>query len=439
MATKPRPTLASAQGEDGLEKCKQWISIPTINPYTGKNISIGKNTYSQLQRICGQLGIQLCNNQTTPFMLSEISDMSSDDFIFYNDPNNGFTYCFEPADIDGLLQNPQNPWTRAPLSREFIQRLNLLNQNIQVPEVSPESTVLSINDMRTEIDRVLGLGYDDGSGPDPYVSVGQFLGVLSENIDILFPDTVDRNDPDTVIRFLYNNRFNKVSNKSFIYMIVKYALNKQALTLENIPPDEAQFMRSTSEAILSLIGSYPGIGASREIEEGDLMDGDSDDPCEYVQDYLLHDTVFIESSSVHLETTVTFNTVASRVIFEPKLRITLNNRAKIIELRYIQNIFTYTCDTVFNRYALIGNQYLNQRIYDCSTIVIHIENGNIEYFTHMIGARNYTRGELLHLIKIYMNQNHSILGIEGKKWNFDGLEFDTIDFRSGPYYKILLS
>ena len=263
----------SSKNKDNLEKCRQWISIPTVNPYTGKNITVGENTYNQLQRICAQLGIQLCNNQTTPFMLENIKDIPYDNFIFYNDPNNGLTYCFEPEDIDGLLQNPKNPWTRAPLSEEFIQKLNLLKQNIQVPEIFPDQPmVLSINDMRTEVDRVLNRGYDDGSGPDPYVNVDQFLRILLQNIDILIPDTIDRNDPDAVIRFLYNNRFNKVSNKSFIYMIVKYALNKRSISLENIPPDEAQFMRSTNEAILSLIGSYPGIGASREIEEGDLVD-----------------------------------------------------------------------------------------------------------------------------------------------------------------------
>ena len=478
MATKPRPTLASAQGEDGLEKCKQWISIPTIDPYTGKNITVGENTYDQLQRICAQLGIQLCNNQTTPFMLTDISNMSPDDFIFYNDSNNGFTYCFEPADIDGLLQNPQNPWTRAPLSQEFIQRLNLLKQNIQVPEISLPPTALSINDMRTEVDRVLGLGYNDGSGPDPYVSVGQFLRVLPQNIDILLPNTVDKNDSNAVIRFLYNNRFNKISNKRFIYMIVKYALNKQALTLENIPSDEAESIRSTNESILSLIGSYPGIGvvsysgigvnnidalldllgeeedispdeaqSTRSTNEAilslvgvnnidallDLLEEDSS-LCYDIPDVLLinEGTIRIRSLSIRPRATVTFNS-ETRAIFSPRLEI-VDDEGETQTIELISDGSTYRSNSA------IGNEYLEQIVYDgCPFIFLFIDGGNVKSYSGDIS----TRGQLLSLVKDYIinfdldDSNELSDGI----WNFYGLFIETgiLAYSEPPYYKIYLS
>ncbi len=83
-----------------------------------------------------------CNNPQTVF-LNEMGEVENIIFLDETDYRGVvITYCFEYDEIDGLLTNPRNPYTRRKLRQGFIDRLKRIQQQIpQQIQQPPEETL----------------------------------------------------------------------------------------------------------------------------------------------------------------------------------------------------------------------------------------------------------------------------------------------------------
>ena len=172
-----------------------------------------------------------CINKQTPYLLTDINKDIK--LIFYQ--KDGKTYCFEYADIEGLLQNSKNPYTRKNLPEKFLNELRRLRETEEYKqelEKEDNDENIRINQMKTEINTVL-------NQIDPYISVDQFLTIIKDNPDYsILPATVDINDNDAIVRYLYNNRTFIIRDNNLAYLIVKFAFNEEAIHDERISEND---------------------------------------------------------------------------------------------------------------------------------------------------------------------------------------------------------
>jgi len=82
-----------------------------------------------------------CNNPRTS-LLTEVTDVHG--LIVYIDPDNGIKYCFEPDEIDYLLESHTNPFNRKPFDQSFLDKLMVLKRTIVKVEVPTPSTPFEI-------------------------------------------------------------------------------------------------------------------------------------------------------------------------------------------------------------------------------------------------------------------------------------------------------
>ena len=206
--------------------------------------------------------------------------------IYYNDSK--LTYCFGVGDLYYLSKQGINPYTTLPLTATFLDWLSKFLQTdtyiqwlseLQTEDVKEE---LSFNQKKDIIDEIIkqGLFFSDNSSKgttDPYIDVDSFLKLIKENSDYsLLPDEVNLSSNDSIINYLYNNINTFIplneNRYSVIYMIVKYAYNKELIENEEelIENKEElkknkEFAESWNETFEDLIGNLYSINVTDRI------------------------------------------------------------------------------------------------------------------------------------------------------------------------------
>ena len=168
-----------------------------------------------------------CNNTSTS--LSVIEDIPENvDVLSYVD-NKGITHCFEPGEVDYLLSTKTNHWTRAPLPKEFVDKLRLYRNSDRYKTSMEEGVVQEKDEHRRMIDEIDDLlhtrGLTRNSGGDPYISVHMFLNTNKDFWPVSYRNLTN----EEIVYKLYNIRDTMVDDWYIIYIIVKYATDQAKL------------------------------------------------------------------------------------------------------------------------------------------------------------------------------------------------------------------
>ena len=168
-----------------------------------------------------------CNNTSTS--LSVIEDIPENvDVLSYVD-NKGITHCFEPGEVDYLLSTKTNHWTRAPLPKEFVDKLQLYRNSDRYKTSMEEGVIQEKDEHRRMIDEIDDLlhtrGLTHNSGGDPYISVHMFLNTNKDFWPVSYRNLTN----EEIVYKLYNIRDTMVDDWYIIYIIVKYATDQAKL------------------------------------------------------------------------------------------------------------------------------------------------------------------------------------------------------------------
>jgi hypothetical protein len=195
--------------------------------------------------------------------------------IYYNDGER--TYCFGIGDLSFLVNNPskKNPYTQLPLNQEFLDWIyKFLETDIYKEWLSEFETEdvkeevkekILLNNKRTIIDNILHQGLYVTDKPykritDPYIYFDHFFDLINTHSEYsLLPKEIDIKSYESVINYMYNNRDMFVPHKySLIYMLVKYAYDKEIIDNKKESDENKDIAEYYNENIENLIGKlYP--------------------------------------------------------------------------------------------------------------------------------------------------------------------------------------
>jgi serine/threonine protein kinase len=181
--------------------------------------------------------------------------------IYYTDGK--LTYCFGVGDLEYLYESKLNPFTQTPLTKTFLEWLEKFLQTDIYKRWLSELHKEDINQKKDTIDNVLQQGLyltniESKKSKDPYINVDHFLELIKENSEYsLLPNEVNLSSNDSIINYLYNN-INIFITKDFdeysvIYMIVKYAYNKEIIENEKESNENKEFAESWNKKFKDLI------------------------------------------------------------------------------------------------------------------------------------------------------------------------------------------
>jgi hypothetical protein len=193
--------------------------------------------------------------------------------IYYTD-NNNKTYCFGVSDLEYLKTTQKNPFTQTHLTPEFFKWLSIFLQTDTYKEWLSELhkekiKEISFNQKKDVIDNVLQQGLyiiniESEKISDPYINVDHFLKLIKENPEYsILPNEINLFSNDSIINYLYYN-INTVipqgnDKYSVIYMVVKYAYNKEIIDNEEESEENKEFAESWNETFEDLIGKLYSI------------------------------------------------------------------------------------------------------------------------------------------------------------------------------------
>jgi ankyrin repeat protein len=105
---------------------------------------------------------------------------------------------------------------------------------------------------------------------DPYINVDHFLKLIKENSEYsILPDEVNLSSNDNIINYLYNNINTLIplneNRYSVIYMIVKYAYNKEIIENEEESEENKEFAKTWNKTFEDLIGKLYSIDETDRI------------------------------------------------------------------------------------------------------------------------------------------------------------------------------
>ncbi len=224
-----------------------------------------------------------CVNETDVYTMEDINLVPDVQIVMYDDPSDNKTYCFEKSGIDYLLQPqqsrdgdrvPVNPYTRAPLSDEFVARLRLITSRPEATqwtdvmretfaeEVVPEREETEEERERAELRRKKAEIQGILERLDVYISLDTFLDSPLK----FLPENINPNDKTAIINYLYEKRNQTFGygNVPLIYMIVKYDDNLRKLANPDLPEDRGLIIDQNAE-ILGILGPLFRRPASIEI------------------------------------------------------------------------------------------------------------------------------------------------------------------------------
>ncbi len=198
-----------------------------------------------------------CVNETDVYTMEDINLVPDVQIVMYDDPNDNKTYCFEKSGIDYLLQPQQsqdgdrvpiNPYTRSPLTDEFIARLRLITGRPEATrwdevmketfaeEVVPVREETEEERQQAELRRKKGEIQEILERLDVYISLDTFLDSPLK----FLPENINPNDKTAIVNYLYEKRnqtFGYGDGIPLIYMIVKYDDNLRKLENPDLPED----------------------------------------------------------------------------------------------------------------------------------------------------------------------------------------------------------